>query len=148
MMEPGKTIRGEFLRYALVGGLAFAADFAALALLVSGLGMHYLVGAFFAFMLGIWVNYQLSVRWVFSFRAVGHRGAEFTLFLIVGVATLAASLALMAVLVDWVGMHYLWAKAVAAAFTLLANFAGRRLLLFTNWQTRLKDDNVLGNRPR
>lgn len=139
-MTRGKAIGGEFLRYALVGGLAFAVDFAALALLVSGLGMHYLLGAFFAFMLGIWVNYQLSVRWVFSFRAIGHRrGAEFTIFLIVGVVTLVISLALMAVLVDWAGMHYLWAKAVAAAFTLLANFAGRRLLLFTNWRRMLGD---------
>ncbi len=137
MTGPGKTLGGEFLRYALVGGLAFAADFAALALLVSGLGMHYLLGAFFAFMLGIWVNYRLSVRWVFAFRAIGHRGAEFTLFLIVGVVTLGASLALMAALVDWAGVHYLWAKAVAAVFTLLANFAGRRLLLFTNWRSRL-----------
>lgn len=133
----GRTIRGEFVRYAMVGGLAFVADFAALAILVSGLGMHYLLGAFFAFMLGIWVNYRLSVRWVFSFRAIHHRGAEFTLFLIVGVITLVVSLALMVVLVDWAGMHYLWAKAVAAAFTLLANFAGRRLLLFTDWRNRL-----------
>lgn len=139
-MASGRTIRGEFVRYAMVGGLAFAADFAALALLVSGLGMHYLAGAFFAFMLGIWVNYLLSVRWVFAFRAIGHRrGAEFTLFLVVGVATLAMSLALMAVLVDWAGMHYLWAKAVAAVFTLLANFAGRRLLLFTDWRRWLGD---------
>lgn len=141
-MTQGGTIGGEFIRYALVGGLAFVADFAALALLVSGLGMHYLVGAFFAFMLGIWVNYQLSVRWVFSFRAIGHRrGAEFTLFLIVGVATLVLSLALMAVLVDWASMYYLWAKAVAAVFTLMTNFAGRRLLLFTNWaKVRRLDD--------
>lgn len=141
-MVPGRTIRGEFLRYALVGGLAFAADFAALALLVGGLGMHYLLGAFFAFMLGIWVNYHLSVRWVFAFRAIGHRGAEFTLFLIVGVITLAVSLALMALLVDWAGLHYLWAKVAAGAFTLLANFAGRRLLLFTDWRKRLGDEDV------
>lgn len=141
-MAQGATLRIEFVRYALVGGLAFAADFAALALLVGGFGMHYLVGAFFAFMLGIWVNYRLSVRWVFSFRAIAHhRSIEFTLFLVVGVITLLMSLVLMAVLVDWAGVHYLLAKAVAAVFTLMVNFAGRRLLLFTNWaKVRQLDD--------
>lgn len=133
MNAPGSPIRNEFAKYVLVGGLAFAADFAALAMLVSGLNMHYLPGAFLAFLLGIWVNYQLSVRWVFSFRAVAHRGKEFTIFLLVGVVTLLTSLALMAALVEWAGLHYLVAKSLVAGFTLIANFAGRRVLLFTNW---------------
>lgn len=131
-MATDNSIRSEFAKYILVGGLAFVADFIALAVLVDGLGVHYLPATFLAFLLGVWVNYQLSVRWVFSFRAVNHRGAEFTIFLFVGVITLAASLGLMALLVGGAGLHYLLAKCVAAAFTLIANFAGRRLLLFTN----------------
>lgn len=142
------SIKGEFAKYVVVGGVAFVADFTALALLVSGLGVHYLLATFLAFLLGVWVNYLLSVHWVFSFRSVNHRGAEFTIFAIVGVLTLAASLGLMALLVGVAGMHYLLAKCIAAAFTLIANFAGRRLLLFTNWRTKLEDGNVLENRPR
>jgi putative flippase GtrA len=139
-MVSAATIRGEFIRYAIVGGLAFAADFAALALLVGGLGMHYLLATLLAFLLGVWVNYQLSIHWVFSFRAVGHRGVEFTVFLVVGIVTLLVSLGLMALLVGWAGVHYLWAKCVAAAFTLAANFAGRRLLLFTKWRSGLEEE--------
>lgn len=147
-MTSDKTMSREFAKYALVGGLAFVVDFAALAVLVSGLGVHYLLATFLAFLLGVWVNYLLSVRWVFTFRAVGHKGAEFTIFLFVGVVTLAASLGLMALLVGGAGMHYLLAKCLAAAFTLIANFAGRRLLLFTNWYTKLEDRNVLETPPR
>jgi putative flippase GtrA len=132
-MGTSKTITGEFGKYVVVGGLAFIADFLALALLVSGLGVHYLLATFLAFLLGVWVNYQLSVHWVFAYRALSRSSVEFAIFLAVGVMTLAASLGLMAIMVGGLDLHYLFAKCFAAVFTLIANFAGRRLLLFTNW---------------
>lgn len=97
------------------------------------LGIHYLAATLCAFLLGTWVNYRLSVRWVFNYRALDVRSAEFALFLLVGVVTLGVSLALMAALVDGIGLHVLWAKCVVTVFTLGANFAGRRVLLFSRW---------------
>jgi dolichol-phosphate mannosyltransferase len=128
----------EFVRYAGVGGVAFIADFALLAVLTWA-GLHYLFAALLAFLLGTWVNYRLSVRWVFVYRAIETRSAEFGLFLLVGVMTLGLSLALMALLVESLAMHVLAAKCVATAFTLGANFAGRRALLFTRWQVEQKN---------
>jgi putative flippase GtrA len=123
----------EFGRYTVVGGLAFLADFALLAMLTELLGFHYLIAVLFAFLLGTWVNYWLSVRWVFGYRAIDTRSAEFGLFLLVGVITLGVSLGLMSLLVEGLAMHVLLAKCVVTAFTLVANFAGRRALLFTRW---------------
>lgn len=125
-------MKHEFVRYIGVGGVAFIADFALLAVLVLT-GLHYLVAALLAFLLGTWVNYRLSVRWVFVYRAIETRSAEFGLFLLVGVTTLGLSLALMALLVERLEMHVLLAKCVATVFTLVFNFAGRRALLFTRW---------------
>jgi putative flippase GtrA len=127
------SMKCEFRRYTVIGGVAFFADFALLALLTAVFGMHYLPAALFAFLLGTWVNYQLSVNWVFSFRSVDAHGLEFGLFLLVGVITLGVSLALMALLVGAFAMHVLLAKCLVTAFTLIANFAGRRVLLFTRW---------------
>lgn len=127
-----KTMKREFVRYIGVGGVAFVADFTVLAILTFA-GMHYLSAALLAFLLGSWVNYRLSVRWVFVYRAIDTRGTEFGLFLMVGVITLGISLGLMALLVDGLAMHVLLAKCVVTAFTLVANFAGRRALLFTRW---------------
>ena len=127
-----KTMKREFLRYIGVGGVAFIADFTLLAILASA-GLHYLVAAMPAFLLGTWINYRLSVRWVFDYRAIETRGIEFSLFLLIGVITLGLSLALMALLVDGFAMHVLLAKCLVTAFTLVANFACRRALLFTRW---------------
>jgi putative flippase GtrA len=127
-----KSMKREFVRYIGVGGAAFIADFALLAILTLA-GLQYLAATLLAFVLGTWVNYQLSIRWVFTYRAIDTRGTEFGLFLLVGVITLGISLALMALLVEGLAMHVLLAKCVVTAFTLIANFAGRRALLFTRW---------------
>ena len=42
----------QFLRYALVGGVAFVVDFVSLHLLTENLGLHYLQSAALAFVLG------------------------------------------------------------------------------------------------
>ncbi|WP_310448497.1 GtrA family protein [Thiobacillus sp.] len=125
-------MKSEFVRYIGVGGVAFIADFGLLAVLTLA-GLHYLPAALLAFLLGTWVNYRLSIRWVFTYRAIDTRGAEFGLFLLVGVITLGVSLGLMALLVERLSMHVLLAKCVVTAFTLVSNFAGRRALLFTRW---------------
>jgi putative flippase GtrA len=133
MISRRNSLGSEFGRYVAVGGAAFAADFALLAVMTELFGVHYLAAALFSFLLGTGVNYWLSVRWVFSYRAIDLRGAEFGLFLLVGVITLGVSLGLMSLLVEGLAMHVLIAKCVVTAFTLVANFAGRRALLFTRW---------------
>ncbi len=144
MREPSMSpVQTEFLRYLVVGGLAFSADFTALATLTSMLGMHYLLATLFAFLLGTWVNYQLSIRWVFRYRSVHQQGVEFTIFLMVGVITLGLSLGMMELLVAQMGLYYLLAKCVTTGFTLVANFTLRRVLLFSLWPMRLL--RVLGN---
>ncbi len=127
-----KTIKQEFVRYVGVGGVAFIADFTLLAILV-GSSLHYLPAVILAFVLGSWVNYLLSVRWVFAYRAVDTPGTELGVFMLVGVITLGLSLALMALLIESLAMHVLMAKCLVAAFTLVTNFTGRRALLFTRW---------------
>ena len=125
------TISKEFCCYTLVGGAAFAVDFSLFAGLTNVLGMHYLFATVCAFILGTWVNYWLSVHWVFSFRAIHTRSTEFAAFLLVGVLTLGLSLLLIASLVEGMGLHVLLAKCITAACTLVANYAGRRFLLFS-----------------
>jgi putative flippase GtrA len=121
----------EFSRYLIVGGVAFIADFCLLALLSGPLGLHYLLASLFSFLFGTWVNYQLSVRWVFNYRSMESAGPEFGLFLLVGVMTMGIGLGLIALMVDGLHWHVLQAKSVATIITLGLNFAGRKLLLFT-----------------
>jgi putative flippase GtrA len=125
------TVKQEFSRYFIVGGVAFIADFCLLALLSGPVGMHYLLASLFSFLFGTWVNYQMSIRWVFRYRSMASAGPEFGIFLLVGVMTLGIGLGLIALMVAGLGWHVLVAKSVSTAITLGLNFGGRKFLLFT-----------------
>ncbi|WP_312283637.1 GtrA family protein [Candidatus Igneacidithiobacillus taiwanensis] len=128
-----RLVEVEFLRYLLVGGVAFAGDIGTLALLHNKLGMYYLLATLIAFMVGTLINYYLSVRWVFHYRSTHQHSLEFGIFLLVGVLTLAMSLGMMALLVGRADLSVLLAKCVTTGFTLIANFGLRRMLLFSRW---------------
>lgn len=124
----------QFLRYFMVGGVAFAADFAALFLLTEFGHFYYLVSASIAFLVGIAVNYGLSIAWVFDQRTIGNRVHEFTIFALIGVAGLLLNLAVMWLFTEVLRLYYLESKAVAAGMIFLFNFGARKLLLFSGKQ--------------
>ncbi len=117
-------------RYCVVGVVAFCADFLALIVLTEIFGLLYVVSAALAFLLGLVVNYQLSIRWAFNFRRLSDRRMEFFIFSAVGVAGLGITEAVLWVGTDDLGMDYRLAKLLAVAIVLLWNFGLRKLLLF------------------
>lgn len=120
----------QFLRYAVVGLVAFIADFVTMVAMVDGLGCHYLVGATFGFLVGLAVNYGLSIRWVFTTRSLSHRGAEFLIFSVIGVGGLVVTAALMWFGADVLGLDYRFCKVVTVAVVTVWNFGLRRFMLF------------------
>ncbi|UCF97338.1 MAG: GtrA family protein, partial [Spirochaetaceae bacterium] len=63
----------ELVRSAAVAPLGFWADFATLALLTEIVGLYYLISASIAFIVGLSVNYGLSVIWIFNHRRIKSR---------------------------------------------------------------------------
>jgi putative flippase GtrA len=120
----GRLVKGEsgstlvqLFRYGIVGGLAFAVDFAALALLVRLTGFHYLTSAARAFVLGLVTNYTISVLWVFDKRTVKSPLVEFAIFALLGVLGLGLTEVVLYALTGLLGVHVLLSKAVATAAT-------------------------------
>lgn len=128
-MSTNRILR-QFARYVLVGGLAFVVDFTGLFLLTESLGLHYLISASIAFLLGLVTNYILCIAWIFDYRAVSNRAHEFTIFAVIGVAGLLLNNLLMFFLTEFLSFHYLISKVGAAALILILNFSLRRSLLF------------------
>lgn len=127
-------IHKQFIRYVVVGGVAFCVDFAALFVLTSAFGVYYLTSATIGFTLGLVVNYLLCITWIFEFRTLESRMQEFALFAAIGVAGLILNNLILYALTDWAGIHYLISKAFAAGVILLFNFTLRRAILFSDKQ--------------
>jgi len=119
----------ELILYGLVSAVALAVDWGLLVLL-TWLGVDYLIAAGLGFCVGIGVAYALSIQWVFAHRPIADRWREFTGFLGVGLAGLLLTQGLMIVCVEAFGMAPASAKGPTACLVFLFNFTVRRALLF------------------
>ncbi|MGQ9503873.1 MAG: GtrA family protein [Thermogutta sp.] len=125
------SVVGQFLRYLVVGGVAFLVDFGVLVLLTEVLRLYYLASAAIAFWCGLVTNYVLSITWVFSTRALASKRTEFTIFLIIGVVGLGWNELLLYLGTDVLGVDYRLSKLITVAIVLFWNFGMRKLILFS-----------------
>lgn len=121
----------QFVRYTFVGGAAFAIDFGMLFLLTEYLGVYYLVSAAISFLLGLMVNYLLSVKWVFYKHTFTNPALEFLLFAVIGVIGLFINEFFLWVFTQKFMLYYLLSKIITAIIVYLWNFLARKALLFS-----------------
>lgn len=124
----------EFIAYGLATCAAFAFDIALLSLLVSGAGLHYALGAAIAFLAGGALLYGLCVRFVFRFRRIANRSAEFSTFIALGLVGVVIQTVVMAIAVEVLHVYYLFGKFAAAGCTFVTNYLLRRTVLFSEWR--------------
>lgn len=120
----------QLLRYTFVGGVAFIFDFSALFVLTEYCNVYYLVSAALAFLLGLAINYVLSITWVFEKRSIKSRYAEFLIFAVIGMVGLALNHFFMWFFTEILETQYLFSKLISTIFVYFWNFTGRKFTLF------------------
>ena len=120
----------QLFRYTFVGGFAFIFDFGSLFILTEYFNVYYLVSAAIAFLLGLTINYYLSVIWVFEKRSIKSKQIEFAIFALIGISGLALNEFFIWFFTEIVNMHYLFSKLVSTALVYLWNFCIRKFILF------------------
>ena len=128
-IEPTSNLAIQVFRSLFVGGLAFVADAGSL-WLISITGLHYLLCSVFGFIVGVTVNYLLSVRFVFKEKASVGRFGEITVYFIVSVIGLGLTVLLMWLFTDILGFYFMVSKVFATVITFFWNFSSRKLLLY------------------
>jgi len=121
----------ELLLYGAASAAALLVDAGLLTALVERAGWQYLTAAVVSFAAGGVFLYFVSVTWVFRFRRIGNPALELPLFVGLGLAGLVVNIAVMFVAVETAHVHFLVAKAAAAACTFTTNFLLRRNLMFS-----------------
>jgi len=120
----------QLFRYFFVGGLAFIVDYASLWFLTEVCGLHYLLSAAIAFLLGLTCNYLLSTHWVFNDRRMKNRWSEFAVFALIGVAGLGLNELILYLGTDVFHLHYMVSKLVSTGLVFFWNFFARKFILF------------------
>lgn len=126
----GSQVFGEFMRYVVVGGIAAVADLSVLYVAAVQIQVHYLTAGLIAFLVGLTINYILSVTWAFRHRSVENRLVEFAIFAAVGVAGLGLNEAVLYLFTGLLALHVMLSKLVAVATVFMWNFGARKLILF------------------
>jgi putative flippase GtrA len=126
----GRGVRGEFVRYVVVGGIATICDASTLYSVTEFLKVNYLISAPIGFLVGTVVNYALSRTWVFQRRTLKSRPAELTIFTLIGVVGLGLNELILWFFQSKLGIYYLFAKGVSGCVVLAWNFGARKLALF------------------
>lgn len=140
-----KTIY-EFLRYCVVGGVAFLADFGTLVTTQEFFLGRYLWGVYVAtvlgFFVGLAVNYVLSLLFVFTQKKDRGKGRSVGAFLVFGIIGLLGLL--WTELGMWLGIellkwNYMIVKVLITGAVLVWNYLGRKLLIFNAAETTVSD---------
>lgn len=129
----------EFFRYAIVGGIAFLADFGTLVAVQELFLKSYSWGVYlatvFGFIIGLIVNYVLSLWFVFTQKKDQGKGRSigaFVVFGIIGLLGLVWTELGMCVGIGLFKWNYMIVKVLVTGAVLVWNYLGRKILIFNS----------------
>jgi Predicted membrane protein len=126
----------EFIKYCCVGGLSFIADTCTIYIfkeyILSSVPFGLYLSVIIGFIVGLAVNYILSVLFVFTGAKEAVKGKQmifFMQFAVIGIIGLILTEALMFLGVELLNWHYLITKVFAASIVLIWNYGARKYLI-------------------
>ena len=120
----------RIIRYFFVGGTAAVVDIGLFTLFASYLSFPWLPVSICTFLLATFVNYLLSIRFVFDSGARHNKHVEVLgVFAISALALLVNQLVLY-LAIEQLGWHLVISKVVATASVFFWNYFGRSKLIF------------------
>ncbi len=124
-----KGLIEQFLKFGVVGTIAFLIDYGVLMLLSQVIGMDPVISASISFVVSVVFNYVASMRYVFTRRDDISRRREFTIFVILSAIGLVINEIIMVIGVNVLGDSALMVtitKLVATAIVMVWNFVSRK----------------------
>lgn len=124
-----KGLIEQFLKFGVVGAIAFLIDYGVLMLLSQVIGVNPVISASISFVVSVVFNYVASMHYVFTRRDDISRRREFTIFVILSAIGLVINEIIMVIGVNVLGDSALMVtitKLVATAIVMVWNFVSRK----------------------
>ena len=128
-MKALQKLIAQFMKFGVVGIIAFFIDYGLLIFCTEILHIPYLVSATIGFTVSVIFNYVASMRFVFRHKEDMSRTKELIIFVVLSVIGLGLNDGLMWLGVDGLGWHYMLVKIGATAIVMVWNFVTRKLFL-------------------
>ena len=124
-----KKLIAQFMKFGVVGVIAFIIDYGVMIFLTEVFGVPYLISTTVSFVVSVIFNYFASMRYVFERRDDMSRKREFTIFVVLSVCGLGINDLFMWLMVDFLFIDYRISKIVVTFIVAVWNFVTRKIFL-------------------
>lgn len=124
-----KKLIAQFMKFGIVGVIAFVIDYGVMIFLTEVFGVPYLISTTISFVVSVIFNYFASMRFVFKRKDDMSRRREFIIFIVLSVCGLGINDLLMWLMVDSLYIDYRLSKIVVTGVVAVWNFVTRKIFL-------------------
>lgn len=124
-----KKLIAQFMKFGIVGVIAFVIDYGVMIFLTEVFGVPYLISTTISFVVSVIFNYFASMRFVFKRKDDMSRRHEFIIFIVLSVCGLGINDLLMWLMVDSLYIDYRLSKIVVTVVVAVWNFVTRKIFL-------------------
>lgn len=124
-----KKLLAQFMKFGIVGVIAFVIDYGFMVLLTEVFNVPYLISTTVSFIISVVFNYFASMRFVFKRKDDMSRRREFIIFIVLSVIGLAINDIFMWLMVDFLYIDYRISKIVVTFIVAVWNFVTRKIFL-------------------
>ncbi len=124
-----KKLLAQFMKFGIVGVIAFVIDYGFMVLLTEVFSVPYLISTTVSFIISVVFNYFASMRFVFKRKDDMSRRREFIIFVVLSVIGLVINDVFMWLMVDFLFIDYRISKIVVTFIVAVWNFVTRKIFL-------------------
>ena len=124
-----KKLIAQFMKFGIIGVIAFVIDYGFMVLLTEVFGVPYLISTTVSFIISVIFNYFASMRFVFKRKDDMSRRREFIIFVVLSVIGLVINDVFMWLMVDFLFIDYRISKIVVTFIVAVWNFVTRKIFL-------------------
>ena len=124
-----KKLIAQFMKFGIVGVIAFVIDYGVMIFLTEVFGVPYLISTTISFVVSVIFNYFASMRFVFKRKDDMSRRREFIIFIVLSGCGLGINDLLMWLMVDSLYIDYRLSKIVVTVVVAVWNFVTRKIFL-------------------
>lgn len=124
-----KKLIAQFMKFGIVGVIAFLIDYGLMVALTEFFGVPYLISNTISFTVSVVFNYVASMRYVFERRDDMSRRREFVIFVVLSIIGLILNDLFMWLFVSVWFIDYRIAKIIVTVLVAIWNFVTRKIFL-------------------
>lgn len=124
-----KKLIAQFMKFGIVGVIAFLIDYGLMVALTEFFGVPYLISNTISFTVSVVFNYVASMRYVFERRDDMSRCREFIIFVVLSIIGLILNDLFMWLFVSVWFIDYRIAKIIVTVLVAIWNFVTRKIFL-------------------